>query len=89
MNHQTILIAIFSISFLALLFYTIKNKPAYLVIIGIRSLFSYVLIQFINYVCAAAQLSVPILANPVTIVTGGLLGFPGILLLYVIQLYFL
>ena len=87
MSHKTILLAVFCFIFLTLFFYIIKNKPDYLVLLGIRSLLSYVLIQFVNYLCTAAHLSVLILANPITVFLGGLLGFPGILLLYITSLY--
>jgi len=88
MNHKSILLAFFCFVIFALFIYIIKNKPDYLVLLGIRSLFSYVLIQLINYLCTAAQLSVLLLANPLTLFLGGLLGFPGILLLYFTSLYF-
>lgn len=87
MSHKTILLAVFCLVVLTLFFYIIKNKPDYLVLLGIRSLLSYVLIQFVNYLCTAAHLSVLILANPITVFLGGLLGFPGILLLYLTSLY--
>ena len=58
MSHKTILLAVFCFVFLTLFFYIIKNKPDYLVLLGIRSLFSYVLIQFVNYLCTVAHLSV-------------------------------
>ena len=87
MSHKTILLAVFCLVVLTLFFYIIKNKPDYLVLLGIRSLLSYVLIQFVNYLCTAAHLSVLILANPITVFLGGLLGFPGILLLYITSLY--
>ncbi len=88
MGHKELLLIIFSLTFLIALFHTIKNKPDYLVLLGIRGLFSYVLIQFINYLCTVAHLSVLVLANPVTVAFGGLLGFPGILFLYMTRLYF-
>lgn len=87
MSQTTIfLILLIVIAFFSL-FYIIKNKPDYLVLLGIRGLISYFLIQFVNYLCAAAKLSVIILANPVTLFVGAVLGFPGVLLLYLAKLY--
>ncbi len=87
MNHKTILLSVFCLVLLVTFFHIIKNRPDYLVIVGIRGLFSYLLIQFIQLLCTRAHLPALILANPVTLSAGGLLGFPGILLLYALRLY--
>jgi len=87
MDHKTIFLALFLILFLASFLYIIKNRPDYLVILGIRGLLSSFLIQFINYLCTFLHLPVLVFANPVTLCAGGLLGFPGILLLYAVRLY--
>lgn len=89
MSHQAILLAIFLFVCLLLLFYIIKNRPDYLVLVGIRGLLSYILIQFIRVLCVSAQTPVLLFANPLTLSAGGLLGFPGILLLYAVKLYLL
>jgi len=88
MSHRLILLSIFGIVFFLVFLHAIKNRPDYLVLLGIRGLLSYVLIQLINYMCSAAHLPALILSNPLTLSAGGLLGFPGILLLYAIKLYF-
>jgi inhibitor of the pro-sigma K processing machinery len=88
MSHTTILLIIFLLALFTLLLYTIKNRPDYLVLFGIRGLLSSFLIQFINYLCTLWQLPLLLLANPITLCTGGLLGFPGLLLLYALRLYF-
>lgn len=88
MSHKTILLIILSAASLISLCYIIKNKPDYLVLLGIRGLLSFLIIQFINYLCSAAQLSAVVLANPITLSVGGILGFPGILLLYLTKIYF-
>ena len=87
MNHQTILFSIFFATLLILFFYILKNRPDYLVLIGIRGLLSYFFIQFVRILCTWTQLPVLLFANPVTLSAGGLLGFPGILLLYAVRLY--
>lgn len=89
MTHQTILLVILT----AALFFTfcqiIQNKPQYLVLLGIRGLFAHVFIQLIHGICQAANLSVLLLPNVLTLSVGALLGFPGILLLYFFRLYLL
>lgn len=88
MDHKTILLILFGLVLLIFLCSLIKNRPEHLILLGVRSLLSYILIQFINFVCNTAHLPVLVLANPITLTAGGLLGFPGILLLYAARLYF-
>lgn len=87
MNHKTLLLAVFFLVFLITLLHIIKNRPDYLVLVGIRGLLSYFMIQLIQFLCIRAHLPALILANPVTLATGGFLGFPGIFLLYALRLY--
>lgn len=87
MTHKTILLAVFCFVLLIIFLSIIKNRPDYLVLIGIRGLLSYLLIQFIQFLCIHAQLPLLILANPISVAAGGLLGFPGIFLLYTLRLY--
>ncbi len=87
MSHQIILLTILSSAFLLAAIKLIKNRPQYLILLGIRGLLSCFFIQFINYVCSNANLSVLIAPNPLTIGVGSFLGFPGVLLLYLSSLY--
>ncbi len=89
MNHKHIIIFFISIALIFCLIHLIKNRPQYLLLLGIRGLLCTCLIRFVNYLCTLSGLSLFILANPISIFTGALLGFPGILLLYLSKLYLL
>lgn len=89
MGHKIILALIFLGFFTFCLFKVIKNKPEYLLLLGIRGLFSLLFIQFINYLCSLNQISSVVAANPVSLATGAFLGIPGIVLLYASKIYLL
>lgn len=89
MNHQTIILCIVGIALFFTLFQFIKNKPQYLVLLGIRGLFTMLFIQFVNYLCSVVSLPSIIQANPLSIAGGSLLGIPGIILLYAAKIYLL
>lgn len=89
MTHKIIIFAIVALFLLAALFQLIKNKPQYLVLLGIRGFFSVILIHVINYLCEISKLSTLIQVNPLTVAGGAFLGMPGILLLYVSKIYLL
>ena len=89
MDHKTILLIIFAAALLFAACQIIKNKPQYLVLLGIRGLLTHFFIQFLNYICTAASLSVLVLPNVFSILVGAFLGFPGILLLYLSKIYLL
>lgn len=89
MEHQMIILSIvFACLFFALI-YIIKNKPQYLVLLGIRGFLSMFFIQFINYLCETANLATIIQVNPLSLLSGAFLGIPGILLMYISKIYLL
>ncbi len=89
MIHKVIIIAILTLCFLFALLQMIKNKPQYLVLLGIRGFFCMILIQIINALCEIFHLSTILQGNPFTLISGALLGAPGILLLYLSKIYLL
>lgn len=89
MSHQIIILIIVACSLFFALFHCIKNKPQYLVLLGIRGLFTMLFIQFINYICSISNLPTVIEVNPISILSGAFLGIPGILLLYIGKIYLL
>ena len=89
MTHKIIILCIVGAALLFTLFHLIKNKPQYLVLLGIRGLFYFFFIQFINYLSGLAQLPSIIQANILSTVWGSFLGIPGIILLYAAKLYLL
>ena len=89
MSHKTILALIFIAAITYTFFKIIKNKPEYLLLLGIRGLFSIFFIHFINYLCTANQFITVIAANPLSVGIGALLGLPGLILLYASGIYLL
>lgn len=89
MNHQIIILCIVGIALFLTLFQLIKNKPQYLVLLGIRGLFTMLFIQFVNYLCSVISLPSIIQTNPLSIASGSILGIPGIILLYAAKIYLL
>lgn len=87
MAQKTIFLVIFFLFSLISFSKLIKNKPEYLVLLGIRGLFSLFFIHFINYLCAAQNFVTVIAANPFSLITGAFLGLPGLILLYALGIY--
>lgn len=89
MSHAALILFIVAAALVLTLASLIKNRPQYLVLLGIRGLFSFFFFRILNKICLAAGLPSMIAANPISLAVGSLLGFPGILLLYLSKLYFL
>lgn len=53
----------------------------------LRGILGTIAIYFINYALAAAGLSLGVGINVFTVLTSGILGFPGLLVLYGIGIY--
>lgn len=87
MSHQAILILILAAVFTYTIVRVIKNKPEYLLLLGIRGLFTVFFIHLLNYLCTAASLATVIAANPLSIAIGAFLGLPGIIFLYASGVY--
>lgn len=87
MSHKAIIALIMITCFTVAIVKIIKNKPEYLLLLGIRGLFTMVFIHFLNYLCTAASLATVIAANPLSLATGAFLGLPGIILLYASGIY--
>lgn len=89
MSHKAILALIFITAISYTFLKVIKNKPEYLLLLGIRGLFSMFFIHFINYLCTVNHFMTIIRANPVSIGIGAFLGLPGLILLYASGIYFI
>lgn len=87
MSHKTILALILIAAITYTFLKIIKNKPQYLLLLGIRSLFSMFFIHFINYLCTANHFITIVAANPLSIGIGAFLGLPGLILLYASGIY--
>ena len=66
-----------------------KNWAEALLNFGIRAVFGMIAIYLINSWTAGIGLEVGVGINPVSFMTAGFLGAPGVALLYGLRIYFL
>lgn len=69
-----------------LLIGALKKRSEWLLTFLLRSVTGTVLIYFSNLLIASTNMGFEIGINPLTVLTTGILGFPGVLLLYGINL---
>ena len=69
-----------------LLIGALKKRAEWLLTFLLRSVSGTVLIYFANLLIASTNMGFEIGINPLTVLTSGILGFPGVLLLYGINL---
>lgn len=73
--------------FLVILIVLAKKKAEFVINFVLRGIVGTTVIYFVNEVLLYYGLSYAIGINPITVLTSGTLGFPGVLLLYGINLY--
>ena len=81
------MLAILGVCLIVLLIGAMGKKVEWLVNFILRAVTGAVGIYCVNYLLAARQISVAVGINPFTILTSGILGFPGAAVLY--GIYFL
>lgn len=64
-----------------------KNHVETIINVILRGILGMLMIYFINYFFSSRMPGIEMGYNLVTFLTSGILGFPGILLLYAINLY--
>jgi len=79
-------IIIFAVLAIGLLIGALRKKAEWLLTFLFRAVTGTVLIYFMNFAIASYDMGFGIGINPVTVLTTGILGFPGVLLLYGINL---
>ena len=79
-------IIIFAVLAIVLLIGALRKKAEWLLTFLFRAVTGTVLIYFMNFAIASYDMGFEIGINPVTVLTTGILGFPGVLLLYGINL---
>lgn len=87
MNNSTGMIAILGVCIIVLMIGFMGKKVEWLVNFILRSVMGTILIYVINLVLAAQQIGITVGINVLTILTSGLLGFPGVFALYGIQFF--
>ena len=85
MGNESIIIGIVTI--LVILISLLKYKAKLLLCVLVRMILGGISIYFINLALGQNGISTIIAINPLTILTSGLLGFPGVFLLFAV--YFL
>ncbi len=72
---------------LVLLIGALRRKKEWLVNFVFRAVTGTVAVFFLNGFLVSKGLAIAIGINPITVLTSGILGFPGLLMLYGINLY--
>ena len=72
---------------LVLLIGALRRKKEWLVNFVFRAVAGTVAVFFLNGFLVSRGLAIAIGINPITVLTSGILGFPGLLMLYGINLY--
>ena len=81
------MLAITGVCLVVLLIGAMGRKVEWLVNFILRAVMGTVGIYCVNYFLAAKQISVAVGINPLTILTSGILGFPGVAVLYGIHFF--
>ena len=80
---------IIGILILVLLIGTLKNRGEWLVNFVLRGVLGMMSIYFVNLLLAGSMPGMRLGYNPITFLTSGILGFPGVAMLYGINFYML
>lgn len=79
--------AIMGVCVIVLLIGAVGRKVEWLVNFILRAVMGTVGIYFLNYLLAAQNISMAVGINPLTVLTSGFLGFPGLIVLYGIHFF--
>ncbi|MCD7725232.1 MAG: pro-sigmaK processing inhibitor BofA family protein [Clostridiales bacterium] len=79
--------AIMGVCVIVLLIGAMGRKVEWLVNFILRAVMGVVGIYFANYFCSIQNISAAVGINPLTVLTSGFLGFPGIIVLYGINFF--
>lgn len=87
MTEQTGAILVIGMCGVILLIGLLRKQTEFVLNIVMRSILGTIIMYFTNYFLAAAGISLGIGINLVTVLTSGILGFPGLAALYAIGIY--
>ncbi len=79
--------ALVGVCAIVLLMGAVKQKKEWLLNVLMRSILGTIAIYFVNAGLAALGISLGVGINPVTVLTSGVLGFPGLLAIYGFGIY--
>ena len=74
---------------LVLLIGAMKNRGEWIVNFVLRGVLGMMSIYFVNLMFANSMPGMKLVYNPITFLTSGILGFPGVAMLYGINFYML
>ena len=66
---------------------SLRRRAEFLINILLRSVTGTAVIYFVNQILASQQLQTMVGVNPVSVLTSGILGLPGLALLYGIHIF--
>ena len=87
MNNNPGIILIVGACIVVLLIGAVRAKMEWMLNIVLRSIMGALVIHFANMALAVMGISLGVGINALTILTSGILGFPGVLALYGIGIY--
>lgn len=87
MEHRIGTLLIIAACGILLLIGATRKNAEWLLNITMRSILGTVMMYFTNFALAASDISLGVGINPVTVLTSGILGFPGFVALYGIGIY--
>ena len=87
MRDQTKVLLVIGMCGVLLLIGLLRERAEWLLNIVMRSILGTIAMYFANYFLAAIGISSGVGINAVTVLTSGILGFPGVVALYAIGIY--
>lgn len=81
------MLAIMGVCLIVLIIGALGRKVEWLVNFILRAVMGTIGIYCLNYMLASWQISIAVGINPLTILTSGILGFPGVAVLYGIHFF--
>ena len=87
MQNMNGMLAILGVCLIVLIIGALGRKVEWLVNFILRAVMGTVGIYFVNYFLESQKLSFAVGINPLTVLTYGFLGFPGVVVLYGIRFF--
>lgn len=87
LNFETAAALIAGMCFLVLLIGNLKKGKDLIINLVLRTVTGIAMIQIINYLLNMGQYKVSVGMNAISLLTSAILGFPGVILLYGIEIY--
>ena len=86
-EHTMGMVALVAICAIVLFMGVMKRKMEWLLNVLMRSILGTIAIYFVNGALAGMGISLGVGINPLTVLTSGILGFPGLVAIYGVGFY--